>query len=193
MPSFLARSHGMDIQTAGIVLAIIAVIGGAGGTFLGGYFTDKKLRQRDMRWYCWLPALAGIPAILASIYVFFGSNINIVLVFLVIAYFTSALYLGPSIAVTHSLVSAKMRAFSSGILFFVLNIIGLGFGPLVIGMASDKLTPSFGDDALRYALTITFISSAIAMFLFYMASRYYREDLGINDNSNTKRKYLKEL
>ena len=177
MPSFLARSHGMDIQTAGITLAIIAVIGGGGGTFLGGYFTDKKLRQRDMRWYCWLPALAGIPSILASIYVFFGSNINILLVFLVIAYFTSALYLGPSIAVTHSLVSARMRAFSSGILFFVLNIIGLGFGPLVIGMVSDGLTPSYGDDALRYALTITFISSAIAMFLFYMASRYYREDL----------------
>lgn len=177
MPSFFARSHGMDIQTAGIVLAIIAAIGGGGGTFLGGYFTDKKLRQRDMRWYCWLPVWAGIPSILASIYVFFGSDIRIVLAFLSIAYFTSALYLGPSIAVTHSLVPAKMRAFASGILFFVLNIIGLGFGPLTIGMVSDGLTPSYGDDALRYALTITFVSSAIAMFLFYMASRFYREDL----------------
>jgi len=52
-----------------------------------------------------------------------------------------------------------------------LNIIGLGLGPLAIGMVSDGLTPSYGDDALRYALAITFVSSAIAMFLFYMASR----------------------
>jgi len=177
MPSFLARTHGMDIQTAGIVLALCAVLGGASGTFFGGYITDKKLRQRDIRWYCWIPVLGGIATMLVSAVVFFGTNIQLVIAFLGLAYFTSSLYLGPAIAVTHSLVSANMRAFASGILFFVLNIIGLGFGPLVIGIASDQFTPTYGQDALKYALMITFITGAIATTLFYLSSRYYKQDL----------------
>jgi len=178
MPSFLARSHGMDVQQAGIVLAIIAVVGGGTGTFFGGYFTDKKLRHKDLRWYCWLPVIGGILTLILNIYVFYGSNLQLVLGLAVLSYFLSALYLGPAIAVTHSLVSAKMRAFASGILFFVLNIIGLGFGPLVIGMLSDWLTPDYGESALRYAFLVTFITGTIATILFYMASLNYKKDLG---------------
>ena len=96
---------------------------------------------------------------------------------LVVSYFLSALYLGPAIAVTHNLVSAKMRAFSSAVLFFVLNTIGLGFGPLVIGMLSDWLEPTYGTDALRWAFTCTFITGLIAAVFLYMAASHYKKDL----------------
>ena len=46
------------------------------------------------------------------------------------------MYLGPTIAASHSLVPARMRSMTSAILLFVLNIIGLGLGPLLIGMLS---------------------------------------------------------
>ncbi len=48
----------------------------------------------------------------------------------------AAMYLGPSLAITHHLVPASMRAMSSAVLFFILNILGLGTGPFVVGMLS---------------------------------------------------------
>ena len=176
LPPFLDRSHGMEIGIIGITLGLIAAVGGGVGTFMGGYITDK-LRIRDIRWYFWLPAIAAVINIFVSLYVFFGGNTQLVLILLVPSYFLSALYLGPSIAVTHNLVPAKMRAFASAVLFFILNIIGLGLGPLGIGMLSDYLEPTLGQDALRWAFTSTFVTGIIAAVLFYMAGRYYVKDL----------------
>ncbi len=84
--------------------------------------------------------------------------------------------MGPSLAVTHSLVPANMRALASAVLFFVLNLIGLGLGPVTIGILSDWLEPTYGVDSLRYAFSITFITGSIAALCFYLASRHYREE-----------------
>lgn len=176
LPSFLGRIHGMELQTIGITLGIIAAIGGGLGTFLGGYFTDR-LRHRNLRWYCWLPALAIAINMLPSLFVFFGANTQAVLFVLLISYFLGALYLGPSIAITHSLVPAQMRAFASAVLFFVLNIIGLGLGPFVVGLLSDLLEPTFGQEAIRYAFLITMLTSVIAAALYYFGARHYEDDI----------------
>jgi hypothetical protein len=53
---------------------------------------------------------------------------------------------------THGLVGLRMRALSSAILFFILNIIGLGLGPWLVGVLSDALAPAFGIESLRYAM-----------------------------------------
>ena len=180
---FLGRSHGMDLATIGITLGLIAAFGGGIGTFMGGYLTDK-MGKKDVRWYFWLPALAILLNIPLAVFVFFGGNTQVVLIVLVVSYFLSALYLGPAIAVTHNLVSAKMRAFSSAVLFFVLNTIGLGFGPLIIGMLSDWLEPTYGTDALRWAFTCTFLTGIIAAILLFMAGRYYKEEMIVDLSKN---------
>ncbi|MEM6964090.1 MAG: MFS transporter [Bacteroidota bacterium] len=177
LPSFLARSHGMDIQNIGIVLGILAALGGGLGTFSGGWMTDK-LRKYSVKWYCWLPAIATIVNFLPASFVFFGNPTPAVLTVLGMSYFLSALYLGPSIAVTHSLVPAEMRAFASAVLFFVLNSLGMGLGPLVIGALSDWLEPTLGQDALRWAFTCTFISGSFASILFYLAGKNYEREVG---------------
>ena len=71
-----------------------------------------------------------------------------------------------------------MRAMTSAILFFVLNIIGLGCGPLAIGFLSDMLEPTYGALSLRYAFTVTYLTGAIAIILFYLAAQNYEKDLG---------------
>ena len=120
LPPFLGRVHGMPIDEIGITLGIIAAIFGGLGTFAGGYLTDK-LQSRGIKWYCWVPAISILATFLPNTYAFFGDNLNFVLITISMAYFLGALYLGPSIAITHSLVPAKMRAFSSAVLFFILN------------------------------------------------------------------------
>jgi len=176
LPSFLQRVHGLDIATAGIVLGLSTGIGGGVGTFLGGYLADR-FRIRDMRWYLWVPILAGLLGILINVVVFFSNTVPIVLAATFLSGALTAVYLGPTIAISHSLVNAKMRAFTSSILFFVLNLIGLGFGPLIIGMVSDALTPELGDLSLRYAFCTVFATTIIALGLLYLGSRNYLNDL----------------
>ena len=174
--SFLARIHQIDIATAGIVLGLAMGIGGGIGTFLGGYFSDK-LSHKDMRWYIWVPIIAGAMALFSNYLFIFSDVINMVYFGIFLTSLLTALYLGPTIAITHSLVNAKMRAFSSAILFFVLNLIGLGGGPLLIGFLSDYFQPSFGDLSLRWAFCATYATSIIALGFQYLGSKNYLKDL----------------
>ena len=175
-PPFLMRVHDMDVATIGIWLGLTTGIGGALGTFLGGYWADRR-RNRDLRWYFWVPIIAGIVNIPFSIILFFSDNTTLVLVSTLFTNALTAMYLGPMIAVTHSMVSAKMRAVASAILFFMLNLIGLGLGPMVIGALSDVLEPSFGQLSLRWAFTSTFVVGFGSLILFYLASKHYRNDV----------------
>jgi MFS family permease len=72
-------------------------------------------------------------------------------------------YLGPTIAIAHHLVKPSMRATTSAILFFILNIVGLGCGPVVTGMISDYLAPEYGTESLRYALMFSCLVILIAV------------------------------
>ena len=50
---------------------------------------------------------------------------------------SSYCFLGPTFGVMHNLVEPRMRATATALLFFVLNMIALGGGPLFTGMMSD--------------------------------------------------------
>jgi hypothetical protein len=83
-----------------------------------------------------------------------------------------SLYLGPSIALCHTLVTPRMRAMTSAILFFVINMIGLGAGPLVVGLLSDAFADSLGTQNLRGAMLIVlFFGFVVGNGCFAMASK----------------------
>lgn len=77
----------------------------------------------------------------------------------------------------HQLVPASMRALTSAVLFLILNLIGLGFGPLTVGFTSDLLAPSLGAESLRWAMSGIVVVSITAMFLFFGAARKMEVDL----------------
>jgi hypothetical protein len=87
-------------------------------------------------------------------------------------------YLGSTIATTHGLVGLRMRALSSAILFLILNIIGLGLGPLLVGMLSDLLQASEGAHSLRQAMLYLLPPiMAWSTIHFLLAARSLRADL----------------
>ena len=172
---FLARVFEMDTAQVGIYMGLAIGLGGLIGTFAGGYIADK-LRSRDLRWYLWLSVMMILLNLPILYFLFFTQSAQVALISLFVSNLFTTVYMGPSLAVTHSLVPATMRAVASSVLFFVLNLIGLGLGPLTIGFLSDMLEPTYGIDSLRYAFSITFITWAIAASCFYLASRYYREE-----------------
>lgn len=175
--SFFIRSY--DLTSTGEIatwLGLISGTAGAAGTFFGGYVCDT-LGVKDRRWYVWMPAIATLVAVPFSLTVYLLNAYYLALVIYMVPVFLGAMYLGPTIAMTHGLVSLRMRALASSILFFVLNLIGLGLGPLLTGMLSDLLVPRYGDESLRYALIIVVLVYVWSTFHYMMAARTIRDDL----------------
>ena len=163
----------------GTSLALISGIGGAIGTFAGGFFADR-LARNDKRWYMWIasiPSAINVPLILAAVML---PDPNMALVCLFFGVMIGGFYLGPVIAMAHALVRPSMRAMASAVLFLILNLIGLGMGPLCVGLLSDAFAPSFGSESLRYAMAVmSFINIAAAVF-FALAARKLIADLKLN-------------
>jgi MFS family permease len=176
LPSLLIRYHGMSVGEVGLVLSLVAGLSGAIGTFLGGYLGDR-LAVGDRRWYVWVPILGGALAFFPYFYVVLGDNTTAVLSVLAVVSVVNSLYLGPSIAISHALVPPRMRALTSAVLFFVLNMIGLGLGPFLTGLASDLLAPVAGDQNLRWAMVITACVGLLALASFFLAARNLPADL----------------
>lgn len=176
LPSFLIRNHGLSIGEVGAAMALVAGVSGAVGTFLGGYLSDR-LGTRDMRWYLWVPLLGTAIGYLPYHYILFTDHTYAGLSVLFFALVLLTFYLGPCIAVAHVLVPPGMRAITSATLFFVLNMIGLGLGPLMTGLVSDLLLPSQGADALRYSMIATTQVTLLSVLMFALAAKHLPADL----------------
>jgi predicted MFS family arabinose efflux permease len=174
-PSFLWRLHGMTTIHIGISLGLIFGIGGAIGTYFRRVMTDR-LGKRDKRYYLRIPAYSILISIVFTAGALFFQNNYLTLFCLGVTAFLQSIYLGPFVALAHSLVPSSMRALNSAILLFVLNFFGLGFGPLVVGIISDLLAPSMGIESLRWALSIILLLNVGCAALFFVASR----KIGIN-------------
>jgi predicted MFS family arabinose efflux permease len=179
MPSFLMRNHGLSLTEVGVILGLTSGLSGATGTFLGGYMADR-LATRDMRWYLWIPILGGLSAMIPAYYTLLGENTTFIVAAMIPSQILSALYLGPCIATCHNLVSPGMRAMASAILYFVLNLIGLGLGPLTVGILSDFYAEPFGDDNLRYAMASVLTIGFLGVYFLWMGTRSLNRDLEEN-------------
>ena len=91
----------------------------------------------------------------------------------------AAMWLGPSMALTHSMVGLRQRAVGSAVMFFFLNLIGLGLGPLTVGTLSDLMRPAYGDaDGLRYAIVaVALTANSWAIIHYLLAARTVKSDI----------------
>ncbi len=176
MPTFLIRSHGLSPTEVGLVLALMTGLVGALGTFTAGKLADV-LARRDERWRSWVVAAGkgGYVPFLAG--VFMVDDLTTALVLYVIPAFFGGFYLAPTFALIQSLVSLRMRALASSIVLFVLNIIGMGFGPQLVGIMSDYFAPEYGKESLRMSLLILTFLNLWCAYHYFTAGRTLKEDM----------------
>lgn len=178
MPLFLGRVHGMPILDIGWYYGLIAGIAGLSGTLFGGWSADYMVKKTKNRsWYILIPLASTIIAIPFALNTFLLMPNGYIAVY---AYFIPTFfggwYLAPCLAANHFLVGIRMRAMASAILLFMLNLIGLGFGPMLTGFVSDYLTPEFGNNGLRYALSITILVNIWCAFHYYCCLKNIKQD-----------------
>ncbi len=177
LPAFMIRVHGMSEGELGTYLALIALIGGGTGTFLGGWLGDR-LAPRDQRWYMWVPGAATVLYLPFAVGVYLSADGTVALLYALPASLLGAMWLGPTFAMTQGLAKPQMRALVSAILLFIINLVGLGFGPQIVGMLSDALKPELGVESIRYALFWVVLTGAAWSTVHYaLAARTLRADL----------------
>jgi predicted MFS family arabinose efflux permease len=177
LASFFIRTHEMSTGELGTWLALSTGLFGAIGVLIGGILGDR-LGGRDKRWYTWIPGLATIMVVPFMLIVLLTDNQYIALVCVFIPGTLQNVYLGNSIATTHNLVGLRWRSTASAILFFILNVIGLGMGPFAVGLLSDFLAPTLGAESLRYSMLALLPSVMIwSSIHFYLASRTMLKEL----------------
>lgn len=177
IPSFFLRVHEFETGELGSWLAAIGITAGALGTFLGGWLADR-ISRNDARWYMWLPALATAAGIPFAFIFYLWPDGRVALMLYALPAVLSGMYLGPTFAMTQALVSPRMRAMASAVLLFILNMIGMGLGPMCVGIVSDLLEPRFGIESLRWALLgVVVICAAWSVLHYLLAARHLRADL----------------
>jgi MFS family permease len=186
-PSFLIRTHGFSVAEVGVVLAVVAAVSGVGGTWFGGWLADRFTNlRRDVRWQLWVPGIATLINVPVALLAYTWPDRNPVVGLLFVSLVFGVMYLGPTFATIQRLVSARERALGSALLLLVINLVGLGLGPWLVGVLSDVMNHYYlaGGDAaaaakaqgLRAALTVMVCINAWSFVHYMLAARTLEQD-----------------
>ena len=176
-PTFLHRVHAMPWTEIGLWLGWIIGLAGTFGALAGGRLADY-MGRRDVRWYMRLPALQSLLAVpfVAGFALLPRSSQS--LACFVPFYALGAMYVGPMFAMVQGLVELRMRATAAAILLFIANMMGLGVGPLLVGILNDQVFgPLHGEQAIRYSMLTVGVIGGFGSILFWGASRRLATEL----------------
>lgn len=175
VPTFFARTYGMDVSEAGLWFGIIMATGGAAGLVAGGTLADRLFAKgvadahlRVMR----LSILLGGPPLLAATLM---PDATLAFVMLALAFPMLTMH-GVGTVALQFITPNEYRARVTALYFFAVNLTGLGFGPMLMALLTDHL---FGDDgALRYSIAlVTGIALPLAAIILTAGFSAFARDL----------------
>ncbi|MDI1366243.1 MAG: MFS transporter [bacterium] len=136
--AYFMRQFALTVGQAGILVGLIGGLSAMLGTVLGGTLSDRAGKS-DPRWRFWTPAI-GL-ALAAPLYAaaYLGSTAKIAACLLILPAVLHYLYLGPTYGVLQNMAPPRGRATALALLSLVVNLVGLGLGPLAVGALSDLL------------------------------------------------------
>lgn len=173
---YFQRTYGLSPGQVGLWFGIVNGAGGILGTWLSGKIADKyghTDRRHVLTAAAWGMLLVAPLAILA----YSQSDWRMALIVLFVPTLLASLYYGPTYSSVQGLADPQARAMASAVLLFFQNLIGLGLGPLLFGMLSDALKPTYGEDSVRYVLYIASLMSLIPAYFFWRCSLRLNDEL----------------
>jgi len=175
LPSFFARSFGLELGEVSLFYGSIVLIGGVAGTWLGGWLGDR-VGKGNPGAYALIPAICFLFAAPAYAAALFAPSRELAWFLFLIPQMLGLAWLGPIIAAVQHIVPPNMRATASASFLFINNLIGIGFGTWFVGRMSDQMTAAYGQDSLRYSILYTLGFYLLSSALYFLAARRLRRD-----------------
>ena len=180
----IALDPSFDFKTMVILLGIMNGTTYAGGAFFGARLADKW-GAKNLRAYGWLPAIAMSITLPLGVWSYWVQSVEANLILSTIYLLFIGIYLGPSFAIAQTLAPINMRAMSTALFFFILNMVALGGGPTFAGWLIDVYKETYSDlDAMRMAMTVTHLVFIPALISFLIVSRILPRDWKLAEKRN---------
>ncbi|MDG2092384.1 MAG: MFS transporter [SAR86 cluster bacterium] len=172
----IALDPSFDFKTMVILLGIMNGTTYAGGAFFGAKLADKW-GAKTIRAYGWLPAIAMTVCLPLGIWSYWVQSVEANLLLSTVYLLFIGIYLGPSFAIAQTLAPINMRAMSTALFFFILNMVALGGGPTFAGWLIDVFKSDYNElEAMRMAMTVTHLVFIPALISFLVVSRILPRD-----------------
>jgi MFS family permease len=165
-PQFLEIVKGMSGEAVANYYSIVLGITGVIGTFGAGWLADR-LAERDRRWFAWLPAASFALSVPFWLGMLWAPSWQLTLAFMAGPMLLNSMYLAPVLAIVQNAAAPAQRTVAGAILLFVLNLVGLGVGPVYVGHIADAVEPQRGHNALAvgFAALIPIAVLTVVAFL----------------------------
>ena len=204
--SFLIRTHELSIFDASVKIAMALALMAAIGTYMSGYLADKYAK-RFPKALALIPMFALIGVIPMHVTGYLAESLWLAVPLMMVGQMLLYTYLCPLYAVPSGVVDSRMRATAVAVTLFIVNLLGYGLGPPLIGGLSTILNATFlsgldpaltleackasnltaaaqgacdsaNADGLRWSMVLFKCLYLWAIFHFYMASRTIQRDMG---------------
>jgi len=204
--SFLIRTHELSIFDASVKIAMALAVMAAIGTYMSGYLADRYAK-RFPKALALIPMFALIGVIPMHVTGYLAESLWLAVPLMMVGQMLLYTYLCPLYAVPGGVVDSRMRATAVAVTLFIVNLLGYGLGPPLIGGLSTILNATFlsgldpaltleackasnltaaaqgacdsaNADGLRWSMVLFKCLYLWAIFHFYMASRTIQRDMG---------------
>ncbi|MCP3732240.1 MFS transporter [Sphingomonas sp. MG17] len=176
--SFLIRVHELTVAEAGLWLGLSMGAGGMFGSWFGGFSCDR-LGRRTPRAHMLLPGIASLGGGILIFLAVFAQHTSLAIALLGVSAALTSFWYGPVFSAVQGVAPPSTRATAAAVHLFVVNALGFGLGPTVIGALSDGFntgvlggTPMGLADGLRWAIAVAASSTIVSAGLFIKASTF---------------------
>lgn len=178
IPLYLIRVHEVPIAELGVALGLLmGGLGGVGAIVIGGIC--DKLSEKDLRWRPWTILLTGLVAFPFIVWFLYSSDKQTAYIAYVVPGLVGLLYASISYTAMQELVPVRMRAMASAVMLLCLTLIGIGLGPVILGMISDFYAAELGQYSIRHALTLILVFNVLSIGFYLDAARHYRKGVQV--------------
>jgi MFS family permease len=138
VPPYFVRTYGLGLAQVGLIVGLIGGFSAGIGTLVGGFLTDWA-GKKSVKWYALTPAIGLIVCTPIYITAYLQTSWQTTALILLIPGIFHYTYLAPTFGVVQNSVEPRRRATATALLFFFLNLIALGGGPVFTGWLIDHL------------------------------------------------------
>ncbi len=164
--AFFERTYGWKLYETGPWYGILVLVAGICGVMLGGrlgnYYARKKIPGGNMK-IMFYAALGGIPFGL-SYPLMPTPELSLLLIFPAI--FTTSMPFGVAAAAVQEMMPSRMRGFGGALMLSANSIIGMGVGPVLVAIMTDRILADEGLLNISLAVVTLAIQLSAALFIF---------------------------
>lgn len=173
VPTFVNRTYGWEVPRAGFFYGVVSCFAAIGGALSGGWLADKWVKNGVLEGRLRVSVIGislGILGFVATLM----PTAELAILLLAIPVFGLAMPFGAATAAIQEIMPNQVRATASSILLFIINLAGMGMGPLLVAQFTDSV---FKDESMiRYSLMMLFlVGGSIGLVLSVLVLKPYRK------------------